>query len=170
MNHDSLKDTFIQNALYRLNESTRMLEKAIVHISNKDLWKQPNQNTNSIGNLILHLCGNLTQYGFASLGNEPDTRNREAEFILQPKMTKVVLLEKLHGVLNKVMHTIQMCSDADWVRQRQVQGFNLSGVGIVMHIVEHYSYHTGQIALLTKLFHNVDLGFYDGFDLNTKNA
>jgi len=55
------------------------------------------------------------------------------------------------------------------LRKRMVQGFELDGIGIITHVVEHYSYHTGQIALLTKLLVNKDLGFYDGMDLNVKN-
>ncbi len=50
-----------------------------------------------------------------------------------------------------------------------MQGFNLSGIGIVIHAVEHYSYHTGQIAFWAKLMTNKDLGFFDGRDLNIKN-
>ena len=54
-------------------------------------------------------------------------------------------------------------------RVRPVQGFEFSGVGIIMHVVEHLSYHTGQIAFWAKYLKQVDLGFYADFDLNTKN-
>jgi uncharacterized damage-inducible protein DinB len=56
------------------------------------------------------------------------------------------------------------------VRIRQVQGFSLTGIGIIIHVTEHYSYHTGQIALLTKLLKDRDLAFYAGIDLNKKNG
>ena len=50
-----------------------------------------------------------------------------------------------------------------------VQGFQLSGIGIVVHVVEHYSYHTGQISFWTKQLKNKDLRFYAGLDLNVQN-
>jgi uncharacterized damage-inducible protein DinB len=59
--------------------------------------------------------------------------------------------------------------EADLLQQRRVQGFELSGLGMVLHVVEHLSYHTGQIAYLTKALKNRDLGFYDGIDLNIHN-
>ncbi|MEO1435144.1 MAG: hypothetical protein AAFV80_06370, partial [Bacteroidota bacterium] len=65
---------------------------------------------------------------------------------------------------------IQNCSDEALLRQRMVQGFEFDGLGIVLHVVEHLSYHTGQIAYITKLRKAKKLGFYDGFDLNTLNS
>ena len=52
---------------------------------------------------------------------------------------------------------------------RSVQGFNFSGIGILVHVVEHLSYHTGQIAFYTKQLKNEQLGFYGDIDLNVKN-
>jgi len=52
---------------------------------------------------------------------------------------------------------------------RSVQGFSFSGVGVIIHAVEHYSYHTGQIAFWVKQLKEKDLGFYNGTDLNIKN-
>ena len=55
------------------------------------------------------------------------------------------------------------------MRKREVQGFTFSGIGVAIHVTEHLSYHTGQIAFLTKQIKNIDLGFYDGMDLKIKN-
>ena len=59
---------------------------------------------------------------------------------------------------------------AELLRSRTVQGFQLSGIGIVVHVTEHYSYHTGQIAFWTKQLKNKDLGFWEGKDLNAHNT
>ena len=55
------------------------------------------------------------------------------------------------------------------LRKRVVQGFDYDGVGILVHVVEHFSYHTGQIAYFVKARKGIDLGFYRGVDLSRKN-
>lgn len=161
---------FSEQACYRLDESSRMLRKTFAELSEADMWKRPNTASNSIGNLVLHLCGNIRQYAISSLGNQPDTRLRDAEFAAQEGYSKAELLEMLLATVEEAKTTIQTTSAEDWLRVRSVQGFQFSGVGIVLHVVEHYSYHTGQIAFWTKLLKDKDLGFYADLDLNVKNA
>lgn len=168
MEHLCIND-FKCNALYRLDENTRMLEKSITQISEEELWQKPNESLNSIGNLVLHLCGNMTQYVISSLGNIPDTRNRALEFALENRFSSIVLLQKLYSTLDKVKSVIENTTAQELLRERKVQGFKLSGIGIILHVVEHYSYHTGQIAFWVKFLKNKDLKFYEGMDLNTKN-
>ena len=164
-----IKDEFISNALYRLDESTRMIEKSLDHLTEEDIWKRPNMSSNSVGNQILHLCGNIGQYIISSLGETPDIREREKEFSASSGAAKEELLSMLNAVVHKAKETIASCSKESLELVREVQGFSLSGVGIVLHAVEHYSYHTGQIAFWTKLLKDEDLGFYKGVDLNVKN-
>ncbi len=169
MMEEQILSEFKKNALYRLDESTRMVNKALQDIDDEMVWKRPNENSNSIGNLILHLCGNITQYAIASLGALSDTRTRDMEFGTREGYTKTQLLDKLEFTVAKAKQTIQDTSLETLVKVRSVQGFQLSGIGIVMHVVEHYSYHTGQVAFWVKQLNDQQLGFYDGFDLNIKN-
>ncbi len=160
---------FIENAHYRLDESSRMIGIALVDLSEEELWKKPNESSNSVANLILHLCGNITQYVISSLGETEDIRNRDLEFETVEGYSKVELLDRLNGVIENAKASISEASVESYLKKRDVQGFNFSGTGVVLHAVEHLSYHTGQIALITKLFKNKDLGFYKDLDLNIKN-
>lgn len=155
--------------IYRLDESTRMNTKSLSLISEDDVWKRINNSSNSIGNLILHLCGNITQYAISSLGNTDDLRNRDLEFSINNGYSKSELLEKLNTTLEEAKEIINKTTLEEYLRKRKVQGFTFSGVGIVIHVTEHYSYHTGQIAFWVKQLKNKDLGFYDGVDLTIKN-
>lgn len=161
---------FIENSCYRMDESLRMIKISLDKVSEKQAWQKPNNSLNSIGNLILHLCGNMTQYGIASLNETEDNRLRDLEFSTPGGYTKKQLLEKLESTVNEVKATIQNTSLERLLTRKQVQGFELSGIGNVIHLVEHFSYHTGQIAFWVKQLKNEQLGFYDGHDLNTKNA
>ncbi|MFH6603780.1 DinB family protein [Maribacter algicola] len=162
-------EEFVQNALYRMDESTRMNTIALSQLSEADIWQKPNQNLNSVGNLILHLCGNITQYVISSLGETEDMRERDLEFETTSGPTKAELLQKLTETVDTAKRVINDAPIEQLIRKREVQGFYFSGIGVVLHAVEHYSYHTGQIAFWTKQLKNKDLGFYNGRDLNIKS-
>lgn len=160
---------FKEQIVYRLNESTRMIKISFQKLDEEDIWKKINDSSNSIGNLIIHLCGNITQYAIASLGKTEDQRNRDYEFEVTSGFTKEELLSKLETTVEKAKSIILSTSEEEYMRKRSVQGFEFSGIGIAIHVTEHYSYHTGQIAFWTKQIKNKSLGFYDGIDLTIKN-
>ena len=164
-----LVEELVKNALYRMDESTRMIKHSFYEISEEQLWQRPNASLNSIANLILHLCGNITQYIISSLGENEDIRQRDLEFSTTGGLNKSEVLKKLEDTVDTAKRVIFDATPEQLIKIRLVQGFSFSGVGIIMHAVEHYSYHTGQIAFWVKQLKEKDLGFYDGIDLNTKN-
>lgn len=170
MKEHELTNDFIENACYRLDESLRMITRSFDSLADGDIWRRPNSASNSVGNLILHLKGNITQYAIAGLGGQEDTRDRDAEFNAISGYGKGELLQMLGSTIEQAKSSIRNCSPEALLRIREVQGFKLSGTGIVLHVVEHLSYHTGQIAFWTKILKDQDLGFYEGMDLNTKNS
>ncbi len=166
---NQIQEEFVLNANYRMDESLRMIKICLDKLSEEVIWQKPNETTNSIGNLILHLCGNITQYGIASLQGMEDNRNREEEFSILSGYSKKELFQKLVSTVEDAKKAISEVTIEELLKKRLVQGFEFSGVGNIVHVVEHFSYHTGQIALWTKILNNQDLGFYDGMNLNTKN-
>ncbi len=164
-----LVDELVKNAMYRMDENTRMIGISLQSISEEELWLKPNSSLNSIANLLLHLCGNITQYIIASLGENKDVRNRDWEFSEDGGSTKSEVLKKLEDTVDMAKRVIFDADVDKLLKVRSVQGFTFSGVGVVIHAVEHCSYHTGQIAFWVKQLKNKDLGFYKGNDLNVKN-
>lgn len=164
-----LQEELVWNAGYRMNESLRMIKICLEQLSEDEIWQKPNESSNSIGNLILHLCGNITQYGIASIQNLEDTRQRHQEFSTVSGYTKAELVKKLEDTISDAKRAFYDAPLNELLRKRNVQGFNFSGVGNIIHVTEHLSYHTGQIALWTKILQNKDLGFYGDVDLNIKN-
>ena len=166
---NALVEELVKNALYGMDENSRMILKSLEEISEAELWLKPNESLNSIANLIMHLCGNITQYVISSLGEVEDLRNRDLEFSASDGASKSALMGKLEETVNTAKRVIFDANLDQLLKIRAVQGFSLSGVGVIMHAVEHYSYHTGQIAFWVKQLKNKDLGFYVGTDLNVKN-
>lgn len=167
---EKIKKEFIKDCSRHLNEYTKRVKICLDMLSEEQVWQKPNEASNSIANVMLHLCGNMTQYVLSALGGRPDNRERDKEFAAKSGYTKAQLFEKLSAVVHSVIEEIQIHDEDSLLKTRTVQGFEKNGIAIILHITEHYSYHTGQIALLTKLMTNEDLGFYKELDLNKKNV
>jgi len=168
MDNNWIKD-FKQNILYRLDENVRMVSIALAKVEDDETWVKQNMAVNTLGNQLLHISGNLTQYIVSGLGGKPDVRNRDVEFETKEGATKDELLKDLLDRTQDVTQVIQNASEEDLLTKHKVQGFEFSGIGLAIHAVEHFSYHTGQIATLVKLIVDEPLGFYAGIDLNTRN-
>jgi uncharacterized damage-inducible protein DinB len=169
MDPQDFKPEFIYHALYRINENCDKIKFCLEELDDEEVWMRPNDSSNSIGNQILHLCGNITQYIISSLGGSEDKRERDAEFSARDGLSKEQLWNKFSQTIEQAKSIIENISDEKLAATRSVQGFQFSGIGIVFHVVEHLSYHTGQIAFYVKQLKNKDLGFYNNVDLNTKN-
>ena len=166
----SFTEEFIDQSIHRLEENTPKIQKCLDELTEEEIWKRPNPSSNSVGNIILHLCGNITQYILSSLGEIEDKRERDKEFSTTGGLNKKELFDKLQSTITQAVHVIGSINVENMLRKRSVQGFELSAIGIIIHVVEHYSYHTGQIIFWTKLLKDKNLAFYTNVDLNKKNV
>jgi uncharacterized damage-inducible protein DinB len=160
----------INQSIKRMNQSTEKITACMKQLDEKDVWLSPNEHLNSVGNLILHLCGNIRQHIISALGGAKDIRERDLEFSTRSGFTKAELIKKLQDTAGQAVDTIKNLKCDDLLKKRMAQGISHTGVDSIIHVTEHYSYHTGQIILLTKLSRNIDLGFYTGVDLNKRNT
>lgn len=164
----SVSEQLKQESLRRLLESRQRIHRCLDLLGEERIWHRPNANTPTVGNLVLHLAGNVGQWITATLGNRPDTRDRDAEFARTEPLAIADLKRTIDDALDMAMGTISHLTDADLAATWRVQGFQETGTAILVHVVEHMSYHTGQIALHTKLALNIDTGWYAGKDLTAK--
>ncbi|HLY09519.1 MAG TPA: DUF1572 family protein [Planctomycetota bacterium] len=150
------------------DESVPRIRTCLGELTVGELWARPNDQTVSAGNLVLHLAGNVRQYVIATLGGVPDVRERQAEFDTPGPLSTAELLQRLERTMAEASPVLDALDPAALLRTYRVQGFVESGLSILVHVVEHFSYHTGQIAYIVKSTKNVDLGFYRGRNLNAK--
>ncbi len=160
---------FLGQSIYEISLNYPRIETCLNALSEDDVWRRPNSSSNSVGNLILHLCGNITQHILSALGGLPDKRNRDSEFKATCGFSKHELLNKMKDVSEGACAVIKGLNEEQLMKKYKVQGYTSSGIAIIIHVTEHYSYHTGQITLLTKLLKDIDTGYYKGLDLNMKN-
>ena len=138
-------------------------------LSEAEIWHRPNAETPTIGNLVLHLCGNVRQWIVSGLGGAPDVRRRADEFAERGPVPKTVLANRLNETLTAADATLRSLDAAALQKTYRIQGNEETGVAAVIHVVEHFSYHTGQIVYFVKSRQGVDLGFYAGQDLSKLN-
>lgn len=164
----TLEELVRTEAIRRLREGQERIHACVGRLSGEQVWHRPNANTVGVGNLVLHLAGNVGQWINSTLGAQPDLRNRKAEFAHPGPMDHGALLERLDAVLVRACEVIGGLGRAELERTWSVQGFRENGLAIVLHVVEHFSYHVGQITLHTKLLLDIDTGYYAGQDLDHK--
>lgn len=135
-------------------------------LTREQIWYAPNDQSNSIGNLILHLCGNVTQWIGAGIGKQPDKRMRDLEFSTTEQISAERLMNKLLELRAVTDPSLAMVDDSNLLDPISVQGFEETALSVMIHVIEHFSYHTGQIAMIGKYLTGADLGFYKDLDLN----
>jgi len=133
-----------------LHEYLSKIRRALAPLDEAAIWWRPNERSNSIGNLLLHLRGNLSQWVLAGLCGEPDTRHRSAEFAAREGAPAAELLAALAETVERCLAGVRALTDQELARRRTIQGYEVDGTAALFHVVEHTSYHTGQIVLLAK--------------------
>jgi uncharacterized damage-inducible protein DinB len=136
------------------------LRECVESLTDEQMWWRPNQASNSIGNLILHLNGNVRQWLVASFNRLEDDRNRPAEFSAEDGISASALLEKLDTTLQEAAEVLARLTEADLLAPYQIQGYHVHGLDAVYQVVEHFGMHYGQILYIAKQVRGVDLGFY----------
>jgi uncharacterized damage-inducible protein DinB len=171
----SAAHAFVRHARFRLHEDYLVkIDAALRELTDQQIWWRPNEASNSIGNLILHLSGNARQWIVAGVGGAADTRDRPAEFTRREGIGRDALLTLLRETLAEVDATLADLDrslstsggDAPLQRHCRPQAFDQTVLDAVFHVVEHFSYHTGQIVLLAKWHAGERIRLYDDKRLN----
>lgn len=123
------------------------LDKCLVLCCEDQLWYRPNESCNSIGNLVLHLEGNLRQWVLHGVAGAEDVRQRKFEFASSGAYSTEELKQRM-GLLKSELQEVWESVQPEWLsNKRLIQGFETSVLGALIHVVEHFSYHLGQISL-----------------------
>jgi uncharacterized damage-inducible protein DinB len=143
--------TFIARSRYYLSEDFfPKIERCLDELSEEDVWWRPNEASNSVGNLVLHLAGNVRQWIISGIGGAPDLRDRDQEFAQRAPIAVERLLERLAATVREADAVLAGLDTSRLVEPRRIQGFDMTVGSAIYHVVEHFGMHTGQIVLLSK--------------------
>ncbi|MCU0349050.1 MAG: DUF1572 domain-containing protein [Saprospiraceae bacterium] len=147
-------------------ESIPRIKQCLAELTVEEVWYRPNENSNSVGNLVLHLCGNVRQWLLGGLGGYTDNRRRQQEFDERGPIPTSVLVRHLDELAEEVEKVLARLTTERLMQNVDVQGFKENGVGVLVHVVEHFSYHTGQITYYVKWRKNINTNYYGGINLD----
>jgi uncharacterized damage-inducible protein DinB len=154
-------ETFIRLSRgYLRGEYLPKIQACLRRLGPEDLWWRPNPRSNSVGNLVLHLAGNARQWVVSGIGGRPDVRERDGEFGAEGGWSAGALGRHLDETLREVDEVLEGLDPGRLEEPLTVQGIETTVLGALYHVVEHFSGHTAQIAWITKMRTDADLGFY----------
>jgi uncharacterized damage-inducible protein DinB len=133
--------------------------KCLKQLSEEEIWWRPNPESNSVGNLVLHLCGNVRQWIISGLGGAEDVRERDLEFAEQGPVASEALVAQLRRTMREASRVLARLGENALLRKYEIQGYHVTGIYAVFQVAEHFSYHAGQIIYITKFKRGEDLKF-----------
>jgi len=158
----SATEIFLERSRYYIAEEyPEKIRQCVAALPDGELWKRANESSNSIGNLLLHLAGNIRQWIVGGVGGAPVQRDRPAEFSARDGPAAATLLENLESAVRDADPVIARLSPQDLLRSITIQGRETTVLAAIYHVVEHFAMHTGQIVLLTKQRAPEVIRFYD---------
>jgi uncharacterized damage-inducible protein DinB len=128
-------------------------------LSEEEIWWRPNRASNSVGNLVLHLQGNVRQWIISGLGGQSDHRDRDREFAETGPIPRRSLLAGLRKTVAEADQVLKSLRRRDLARKFSIQGYDVTGLQVLSHVAEHFAFHAGQIIFVTKLKCGKDLKF-----------
>ena len=147
-----------------LREYLTKIRLAVSMLDERTVWARPNEASNSIGNLMLHLAGNARQWIVSGVGGARDVRDRQSEFDQRTPVSITMLIDRLEQTISDVDRVLASLTAADLQTRRAIQANDVSVLEAIYHVVEHFSMHTGQIILLAKADQPDRVRFYEMVD------
>ena len=148
---EKLTSTILEESQRMLDEGCKLIEHCMQQLNLSQIWWRPDDSMNAIGNLMLHLCGNVTQWIICGLGTKPDERDRPAEFSEREQIPKELLLQKLKETASEAKRVMADQTAETLLLPRTIQGFQVTGLGAIFHSLSHWKGHVQEIVCLTRM-------------------
>lgn len=151
---------FLDFSVRKLRQLTERIRECVMRLDDEQVWARPSESQNAAGNLLLHLAGNVRQWIVSGAGGKPDIRVRDREFSARGGVPRQDLLERLEGTVEEAAAVLEKLPPERLSARVNIQGYEMTLLEAIYHVVEHFSQHTGQIILLTRLITGGEMDFY----------
>ena len=166
----TVESLFLEISATKLLEFLARIEACLAKLSDDQIWARGHETQNAVGNLVLHLGGNVRQWVIGALGGELDRRDRDGEFAARGGPAANELAAGLRSTVEQAITVIRGVKTDQLTAGYEIQGYSVSGVEVVYHVVEHFAQHTAQIIFATKMLAGEDMGFYRHLSKRTHSA
>jgi uncharacterized damage-inducible protein DinB len=150
MDSERFRAEFVEYAIAKLRENGTKIRDCVGRLSEEQVWDRASGDENAVGNLLLHLQGNVRQWIGAGVAGLTDVRDRPAEFSAHHSKSKGELVTSLESTVEEMCGQLAKVDRDQLVECVEVQSRRLTRLRAIFHVVEHFSYHTGQIVYIAK--------------------
>jgi hypothetical protein len=151
---------FLRISIEKLRRSGSRIEDCVGRLNHDQIWTRNADNVNSVGNLILHLSGNVRQWIGFGIGDLADQRDRDSEFAARGGMDAKELLERARKTVSDAIDILGRFDGARMLDKVTIQNLEVTKMEAIYQVVEHFAQHTGQIIFVTKMLTGDDLGYF----------
>jgi hypothetical protein len=148
---EAIAAAVIQETQACLDGCLERIGHCLGQLSDQQVWWRPRAEMNSIGNLVLHLTGNVRQWIVAGLGGAPNVRVRPQEFAERGPIPKAEIWRNLTAVVAAANEALSRTDAEQLLAPRRIQGYVVTGLGALFDSVPHFRGHTQEIICLTRL-------------------
>ena len=153
-------EIFLRHSTNKLTQMSGLIEAWVLKLDSDQIWDRGTGGHNSIGNLILHFCGNVRQWIGWSVGGEPDIRQRDREFAADSRFGTDELLALLKATVGDAVTILGNFPPERLTERVATQDGERFVLEVIYQVVGHFQQHTGQIIFAAKLLTGQDLKFY----------
>jgi uncharacterized damage-inducible protein DinB len=155
-----IEQNFLEYSVLKLAQLSWRIAVCLDAMSEEQIWFRSGEQANAVGNLVVHLCGNVRQWIGFGVGGKPDIRVRDREFAARGDISRAELKERLSTVITEACEIIRDLPPARLSERTTIQGHDVTVLVAIYQVVEHFSGHTGQIIFQAKALAEKDFGFY----------
>jgi hypothetical protein len=156
----TVETEFLAFSAEKLMQLMGRIDTCVQKLTAEQIWMRAEANQNAVGNLLLHLNGNVRQWILHGVGGQPDLRDRDSEFAARDGAGANELLARLRATVEEAVALLRVLPAARLMETVRTQGYERTALASIYHVVEHFAGHTFQIIYATKLLTGEDLGFY----------
>ena len=156
----NLEGIFLDFSIKKLEQLTSRIADCLRKLSEDQIWARESNNQNAVGNLVLHLAGNVRQWIVSGIGGAPDSRDRDREFAAREGYSGAELAGRLRTNVQEAVQVLGRLTYARLGEPLRIQDYDATVLEAIYHVVEHFSQHAGQVMYATKLLTDEDLGYY----------
>ncbi len=155
-----IAELFVTHSVEKLEQMTGYIENCLDRLNSDQIWARSVGPENAVGNLVMHLSGNLGQWIGHYLAGRPDTRDRPAEFQEKTRLSAAELKARLRSAVDSAKSDIAALTAEQLAATVVTADSQTHVLKLVYQVVGHFQQHAGQIIFATKMMTQHDLGFY----------
>jgi uncharacterized damage-inducible protein DinB len=159
-----IEKEFLRISTEKLRRSASRIEDCVGRLNYDQIWTRHAENVNSVGNLVLHLCGNVRQWIGFGIGGLADQRDRASEFTARGGFEPADLMERARATVSEAIDIIGRFDPVRLNDKVTIQNYEVTKMEAIYQVVEHFAQHTGQIIFVTKTLTGDDLGYFKHLD------